>query len=220
MMATNANTTNSTNNATLPVIDVSHYQGSVDWAAVKAAGIAFAFAKASDGNTSKDTQFKKNWQGMQAAGLPRGAYHFYESDDDPLTQANNFLSAVGALDKNDLPPVIDIESTKGNFGNNSLAANLQICLDTVEKGLKCTPIIYTNSAFWNANLTAGFGRYPLWIARYSSKPPTIPNGWANWNFWQYSESGAVAGVTGPVDLDRFAGSLADLQQLIAKAHLA
>ncbi|MBI3712163.1 MAG: glycosyl hydrolase family 25 [Burkholderiales bacterium] len=209
-----------TGGASLSGVDVSHFQGNVDWAAVKAAGIAFAFAKASDGNTYQDTQFKKNWQGMQAAGLPRGAYHFYESNDDPVTQANNFLSAVGALAKTDLPPVIDIESTKGNFGNNSLAANLQICLDAVEKGLKCTPIIYTNCAFWNANLTAEFGRYPLWIARYSSAPPTIPNGWTNWNFWQYSESGTVPGVTGAVDLDRFAGSKDDLQQLITRAHLA
>lgn len=210
--------TQSTDSASLSGIDVSHYQGTVDWAAVKAAGIAFAFAKASDGNTYKDTQFQKNWQGMQAAGLLRGAYHFYESDDDPVAQANNFLSAVGTLAKTDLPPVIDIESTKGNFGNNSLAANLQICLDAIEKGLGRTPIIYTNCAFWNANLTAGFGRYPLWIARYSSTPPTIPNGWTNWNFWQYSQSGAVAGVTGAVDLDQFAGSSEDLQQLIRTAH--
>lgn len=209
-----------TSAATLAGIDVSHYQGTVDWAAVRAAGIAFAFAKASDGDTYKDTQFKKNWQGMQAAGLLRGAYHFYESNDDPVTQANNFLSAVGTLDKNDLPPVIDIESTKGNFGNNSLSTNLQICLDTIEKALACTPLIYTNCAFWNANLTAEFGRYPLWIARYSSTPPTIPNAWTNWTFWQYSQSGAVAGVTGAVDLDRFAGSNEDLQQLIRTAHHA
>lgn len=201
-------------------IDVSHYQGEVNWGAVKAAGIAFAFAKASDGNTYHDTQFKKNWQGMQAAGLPRGAYHFYESNDDPVQQANNFMTMVGSLAKTDLPPVIDIESSKGNFGTNSLAANLQICLDTIEKGLRCTPILYTNCAFWNANLTAGFGRYPLWIARYSSSPPTIPNGWTSWAFWQYSQSGTVPGVSGPVDLDYFAGSTNDLQALIMKAHLA
>lgn len=208
-----------TSSTSLSGIDVSHFQGTVDWNAVKAAGIAFAFAKASDGNTYQDTQFKKNWQGMQAAGLPRGAYHFYESNDDPQTQANNFISVVGSLEKSDLPPVIDIESTKGDFGGNSLATNLQICLDAIETALRCTPIIYTNCAFWNANLNAGFSRYPLWIARYSSSPPTIPNGWTSWTFWQYSESGTVPGVTGAVDLDRFAGSSEDLQQLITRAHL-
>lgn len=209
-----------TDSASLSGIDVSHFQGEVDWAAVKAAGIAFAFAKASDGNTYRDTQFQANWQGMKAAGLPRGAYHFYESNDDPMTQANNFLSAVGQLEATDLPPVIDIESTKGDFGGNSLATNLQICLDAIESGLACTPIIYTNCSFWNANLNAEFGRYPLWIARYSTSPPTIPNGWSAWTFWQYSESGTVPGVTGAVDLDQFAGSMNDLHQLIRTAHLA
>lgn len=209
-----------TDSTTLSGIDVSHYQGTVDWAAVKAAGIAFAFAKASDGNTYRDTQFLANWQGMKAAGLPRGAYHFYESNDDPVTQANNFLSAVGQLEATDLPPVIDIESTKGDFGGNSLATNLQICLDAIENGLACTPIIYTNCSFWNANLNAEFGRYPLWIARYSTSPPTIPNGWTNWTFWQYSESGSVPGVAGAVDLDQFAGSMSDLHRLITTARLA
>lgn len=207
-----------TDSTSLSGIDVSHFQGDVDWNAVKAVGVTFAFAKASDGDTYKDNQFKKNWQGMQAAGVLRGAYHFYESDDDPVLQANNFLAMVGSLAQNDMPPVIDIESTKGNFGSNSLATNLQICLDAVEEGLACTPIIYTNCSFWNENLNASFSRYPLWIARYSSSPPTIPNGWTTWQFWQYSQSGTVAGVTGAVDLDRYAGSITDLQKLITTSR--
>lgn len=211
-------------NSTLAGIDVSHFQGNVNWPAVKAAGINFAFAKASDGNTYTDPQFATNWRGMQTAGLIRGAYHFYESNDDPQTQAQQFLKVVGTLDRSDLPPVVDIEKSNGNFGSKNLASNLQIWLDTVEQKLQCTPIIYTNCAFWNANLvaysTSSFSRYPLWIAQYGVTQPKIPNAWSNWTFWQSSESGNVAGITGAVDTDLFAGTMPDLLALIKDSHHA
>lgn len=209
----NTNTSN-----TLRGIDVSHFQSSVNWPAVKATGIAFAFAKASDGNTYTDPQFANNWRGMQAAGILRGAYHFYESKDDPQTQAQQFLKVVGQLGSNDMPPVVDIESNTGCFGTQSLASNLQIWLDAVEQSLQRTPIIYTNCGFWNANLNAQFSRYPLWIAQYRVAQPKIPNGWNRWTFWQSSESGSVAGITGAVDTDVFAGSMADLQALIVASQ--
>ncbi|MFZ6819120.1 glycoside hydrolase family 25 protein [Undibacterium sp. Ji22W] len=209
----NTNTSN-----TLRGIDVSHFQSSVNWPAVKATGIAFAFAKASDGNTYTDPQFANNWRGMQAAGILRGAYHFYESKDDPQTQAQQFLKVVGQLGSNDMPPVVDIESNTGCFGTQSLASNLQIWLDAVEQSLQRTPIIYTNCGFWNANLNAQFSRYPLWIAQYGVAQPKIPNGWNRWTFWQSSESGSVAGITGAVDTDVFAGSMADLQALIVASQ--
>jgi len=197
-------------------IDVSHYQGTVNWAAVKAAGIGFAFAKATDGNTYTDPQFKSNWTGIKAAGMLRGAYHFYESKDDPVTQANNFIAAVGSLAVGDLPPVVDIEVNKGSFGNTTLAANLQIWLNTVEQALGRTPMIYTGPSFWNQNMNNSFSRYALWIAQYGVSHPTIPNGWGSWTFWQNSEGGHVTGVTGSVDTDVFAGSMTDLLAFVAK----
>lgn len=190
----------STNNTTKG-IDVSHYQGTVDWVKVKAAGIAFAYAKATDGNTYTDPQFHTNWQGMQAAGILSGAYHFYETNDDPVTQANNFINTVASLTANDLAPVVDIEIFKGNYGSNSVAANLQIWLDTVEKALGRTPMIYTGPSFWNQTINSDFSKYPLWVAEYGVTTPKIPFGWTTWNFWQYSQSGSVDGVTGSVDLD-------------------
>ncbi len=201
-----------TNN--LQGIDVSHYQGSVNWSSVKNAGIVFAFAKATDGNTYTDPQFHTNWQAMQAAGILRGAYHFYETNDDPVTQAQNFINAIGSLAANDLPPVVDIEIFKGNFGSASVAANLQTWLDTVEKALSRKPMIYTNTNFWNETINADFSQYPLWIAEYGVSQPKIPSSWKNWNFWQSSQSGSVAGVTGSVDVDVFAGSMSDLLNLI------
>ncbi|MBI1771936.1 MAG: glycoside hydrolase family 25 protein [Burkholderiales bacterium] len=197
-------------NSTVQGIDVSHYQGTVNWAAVKTAGIGFAFAKATDGNTYTDPQFKTNWAAIKAAGLLRGAYHFYESNDDPVTQANNFIKAVGSIAVGDLPPVVDIEINKGNFGSATLAANVQIWLNTVEQALGRTPMIYTGPSFWNQNMNNSFSRYALWIAQYGASQPTVPKGWSKWTFWQNSESGSVAGVTGNVDTDIFAGSMADL----------
>ena len=204
------------NNNQVQGIDVSHFQGTVNWSAVKAAGITFAYAKATDGNTYTDPLFKTNWPAMQAAGILRGAYHFYESNDDPLTQAQNFLKVVGTLGVQDLPPVVDIEAFKGNFGTQSLASNLQVWLDTIASALQRTPMIYTNTTFWNTNMNANFSKYPLWIAEYGVSQPKIPNGWSNYNFWQNSQSGAVAGVSGSVDLDVFAGSMTDLLAFIGK----
>lgn len=198
---------------TLQGIDVSHYQGTVNWSSVKNAGILFAYAKATDGNTYTDPQFHTNWQAMQAAGILRGAYHFYETNDDPVTQAQNFIKAVGSLAATDLPPVVDIEIFKGAYGSASVSANLQIWLDTVEKALLRKPMIYTNTNFWNETVNADFSTYPLWIAEYGVSQPKIPSSWRSWSFWQSSQSGSVAGVTGSVDTDVFAGSMSDLLNL-------
>lgn len=182
-------------------IDVSHYQGDIDWAKVKAAGIVFAYAKATDGDTYTDPKFHANWQGMLGAGVLRGAYHFFQTNDDPATQANHFVEAIGALGADDLPPVVDLEVSNGVYGGNSIAANLQIWLDTVESATGRTPMIYTNSGFWNKTVSGDFSRYPLWVAEYDVSAPKIPAGWSGWNLWQYSQSGVVDGVTGSVDLD-------------------
>ncbi len=199
--------------STINGIDVSHYQGTVDWSAVKNDGIVFAFAKATDGITYTDPQFQVNWKAMQTAGLLRGAYHFYETADDPTSQAQNFIAALGTLAANDLPPVVDIETFKRNFGSASIAANLQIWLDTVEQAVGCKPIIYTNTNFWNQYVSGDFSSYSLWIADYGVSQPKIPSTWKSWSFWQSSQSGSVAGVTGTVDMDVFAGSASDLLTL-------
>jgi lysozyme len=191
-------------------IDVSHYQGVVDWQAVQAANIGFAFAKASEGEAIADAQFDANWQGMKAAGLLRGAYHFYDSSVDPVAQAKNFLNAVGSLAASDLPPVLDIEISRGTFGNGSLANNVLTWLNTVQQALGRTPMIYTGPSFWDKYMNDQFGAYPLWVAEYGVSAPRIPIGWSNWTFWQSTQAATVAGVKGNVDGDTFAGSASDL----------
>jgi lysozyme len=193
-------------------IDVSERQGTVDWNAVKQAGKVFVFILATDGITWTDPDFATNWSGAKAAGLLRGAYHFYETDDDPTAQAQNFLSAV-QLEPGDLPPVVDIERLDSGSTASQTVKDLQTWLDVVEQATGRTPIIYTSHGFWNSLGTSAFGLYPLWIAEYGVQSPTLPAGWARWTFWQFSESGAVAGISGSVDLNVFNGSAAELAAL-------
>ncbi|HEV3471189.1 MAG TPA: GH25 family lysozyme, partial [Pyrinomonadaceae bacterium] len=111
-------------------IDVSHYQGGVNWEAVKAAGCAFAFAKATEGAGVTDPFFHANWAGMKAAGLLRGAYHFFRPAQDAAQQAAHFLSTV-QLQPGDLPPVLDVETADGVAGAD-LVGGVQTWLDAVE----------------------------------------------------------------------------------------
>jgi lysozyme len=192
-------------------IDVSHYQGNVNWNAVKNAGCAFAYAKATEGTSVTDAQFAANWSGMKSAGLLRGAYHFYHANQDSTQQAQHFLSVV-KLAPGDLPPFLDFEVNNGVTGS-ALINGVQNWLDIVSSQMGVTPLIYTLTSFWNPNMNDQFGKYPLWLARYSSAPGALPEGWSNWTFWQYSQSLPMSGISGNVDHDYFNGSLSDLQGL-------
>ena len=185
-------------------IDVSKWQGAVNWQQVQQAGIAFAFARATYGITEVDSSFAANWQGMKDAGITRGAYHFFLAADDPTRQADFFISTVGSLGPDDLPPVIDVESDSGV--SSSLVADVQTWLNTVAQGLGRTPIIYTAPSYWNANMNSNFGKYPLWVAEYGVAEPRAVNGWTDWTFWQYSSTGKVGGVGNTVDLDYYNGT--------------
>lgn len=194
--------------STVQGIDVSHYQGVVDWQKVADAGMAFAFAKATDGITYTDPEFATNWSGMHAVGLLRGAYHFFEPNDDATSQAQHFLATV-QLAAGDLPPVLDVETT-GGVANAQIWSGVSTWLQVVEKETGRQPLIYTAPGFWNGHQPdLALTKYPLWLADYASQP-TLPTGWTSWLFWQSSQTGTVAGVTGSVDLDTFSGTIAQL----------
>ncbi len=184
-------------------IDVSHYQGDVDWQAVRAAGMEFAFAKATQGTGYVDPRFSRNWQAMKAAGLRRGAYHFFEAGDDPTAQADHFVATVGTLGPDDLAPVVDVE----RGGGIPSAASVQAWLDPVEQATGRKPIIYVSPSFANDHLGSGFGAYPLWVADWNVAQPQLPHGWSTWTFWQYADKGAVAGIE--VDHDYHNGPFGD-----------
>jgi len=197
-------------------IDVSHFQGQVDWQAVRGAGCTFAFAKATEGTGVTDPFFAANWAGMKAAGLLRGAYHFYHAEEPAADQAAHFLSTV-QFEPGDLPPVLDIEVNDGVVGE-PLVGGVQTWLDAVASAAGVAPIIYTNTPFWNEHFNDQFVAYPLWVAHYTSAPAPspLPVGWSVWTFWQYSESLYINGVNGAADHDYFNGPLTQLQALAVK----
>ena len=192
-------------------VDVSVFQGTVDWTQVKGAGIDFAIARISDGS-DLDTQFATNWSGMKTAGLIRGAYQYFEPGQDPTTQANIVIAAVGVLGAGDLPVTADMEISGGESAA-TIVANLQTWSAAVTAGTGKTPMVYTAEGYWDSSVggSAAFGAEPLWVANWNVTCPTLPTGWSAWDFWQWSDMGTVAGVTGMVDLDEYNGTLAELQ---------
>lgn len=195
-------------------VDLSKWQGAVDFTKIKAAGKAYVFIKATQGNARVDPDYARNMQGARAAGLAAGSYHFYMTNDKPEAQFANFSRHV-SLRPGDLPPVVDIEVLSKHSLPN-LAAELKIFLGLIEKKYGVKPILYSGENFANDHLK-GFADYPLWLAEYNKdKAPKMPLDWQRWTFWQYSQGGTVAGVAGPVDLDRFNGSMREFQTLLIK----
>jgi len=196
-------------------IDISHYNGPVNFAQSAGSGFAFVYVKASEGRFTKDPLFAANYAGLLQNQIPRGAYHFFYPQLDAQAQASNFLSAVTHLNAGDLPPVLDVEMS-GEQNPSAIATAIQQWLDSVQENLGCTPMIYTAAGFWNTALggTTSFASYPLWVAEYTgNSSPRLPTGFTNYVFWQYSQSGSVPGIASNVDMDQFNGSLSDLNQL-------
>lgn len=206
-------------NATVSGIDVSKYQGVVDWPAVQKAGVSFAFIRVSDGLDSLDEHFAKNWTGAHAAGLLRGAYQYFRPSEDAAAQAALFLQAVRRLRPGDLPPVLDVE-TLDDLPAKDVVQQIRTWLSYVAKRTGRTPILYTNSSTWTALGAPDLGAYLLWMARWEAQCPPPLSGFARWHFWQYDSDGRVDGIAGAVDLDWFNGTLEDLRLLAGQKPLA
>lgn len=205
--------------ATVPGIDVSYWNAGIDWPKVRATGQRYIFAKATEGDSYADPTFDDNWRGAKTAGLLRGAYHFFHCNVDPKKQANKFMDYVKSMNDNgELPPVLDLETNDGQT-KEKIIPRVKTWLDLVEAAFNRKPIIYSRAIFLQDFLSEVGGGppawakdYPLWLAQYPNvyvegSQPTLPRGWYNWTFWQYSQTGRVSGVNAKVDLDVFNGSL-------------
>ncbi|MEQ8706578.1 MAG: GH25 family lysozyme [Phaeodactylibacter sp.] len=191
-------------------IDVSHYQADIDWNVVAAQGVQFAFVKASEGMTLIDTLFCENWFELKEANIRRGAYHFFRPRTPVFEQAMNFQTTV-KIESSDLPPVLDVEVLDGVSKVELVSSVLTwLYLTEIHYGVK--PILYTNLKFYNKYLAGHFDEYPLWIARYSRREPTLACG-REWQFWQYGNRGSLEGIEGPVDFNVFQGDLHKLDSL-------
>ncbi len=189
-------------------IDVSSYQGKIDFKKVKASGIDFVFGKCSEYH--EDANYYYNKKNAQAEGLLFGAYHFFHPLKDPKAQADMFLKTAD-LKAGDLLPVLDWETTEGFPVIQDV---LRACawLDIVQKACGKRPIIYGSPYFLKALiLNASFITYPLWVAHYEVEKPMVPPPWKTWTFWQQSDNNFVSGVSSKSDLDLFNGTLDDLK---------
>jgi GH25 family lysozyme M1 (1,4-beta-N-acetylmuramidase) len=200
---------------TLEGIDVSHYQGAIDWPSVAAAGKRFAIVQATDGETCLDPMYATNHANARAAGTRVTAYHFAEPSSMPgeaIVQADWFVNSAALL-PGDLVPALDLEQT-GGLSVSALQAWVGAWLGEVTAKLGVRPMIYASPAFWassmgDTTMFADQGYSVLWIAHWGTSSPTVPAGnWGGhgWTFWQYTSTGSTAGISGNVDLDRFNGS--------------
>jgi GH25 family lysozyme M1 (1,4-beta-N-acetylmuramidase) len=205
---------------TVEGVDVSIYQGgSIDWNAVHASGREFAITRINDGVGSIDPTFHRNWDGIRAAGMIRGAYQFYRPNHDANAQADIVCSALGRLGDGDLPAMLDLEAS-GGASRGAIVASITTWLHRVEGCTGKRPIIYTAGWFWDPSVGSNdFGDYGLVVAAYGPTCPSLPTGWSTWRMFQYSDGeerytpgvGSVPGIGQSVDRDRFNGSLADLR---------
>ncbi|PBB37953.1 muramidase [Mesorhizobium sp. M1A.F.Ca.ET.072.01.1.1] len=189
-------------------VDVSRWQGNINWQKLRAQGANFAYIKATDGGDHLDPMFMKNWRGADAAGLKRGAYHFFYWCRTAGEQADWFIRNVPRV-QGALPPVIDVEwngesSCKRRPSRQKVLEKMQVFMDKLERHYGQRPIIYTSPDFYRDNLRGAFLDYPFWLRAVAAHPSKVYPG-RNWLFWQYSGSGLSHGVSGRIDLNVFHG---------------
>lgn len=203
----------------LPGLDVSGYQGNVNWSSVKANGARFAYVKATEGTDYANPYFGQQYDGAYGAGMVRGAYHFALPDkSDGATQANWFVDHGGgwSRDGRTLPPALDVEYNPYGevcygMAGAPLVAWVRAFSDRVAARTGRAPTIYTSTDWWSrcTGNAADFGRSnPLWVARYDDAVGPLPAGWGYQTFWQFANKGALPG-----DQNYFNGSADQLRRL-------
>lgn len=215
-------------------IDVSRFQERIHWPGVDRDRIDFAFVQASRGSgedctvrprrCGPDGWFAFNRRGARAVGIPVGAYHrafvngdtLFQAKEDARAEARVFLQQVRRLRRGDLLPVLDVEPPYDGLTPRRLRGWVRVWLDRVHRALGVRPMIYTSELGWEpTGDTKMFARagHRLWVAHWEVPAPLVPAGyWAGrgWSVWQFSSSGRVRGIRGPVDLNRLGTPLADL----------
>jgi lysozyme len=225
-------------------IDVSHYQGVIDWKIVARQKIFFVYIKATQGDQYFDDYFSKNWAGAANTGdsgskIHRGAYHFMTASDAPEKQAQNYISTVGSLGSEDLPPCIDVEwdfakengslvrDQKGqpvdawaSFSSDEVVRRISTWLKLVQAATGRKPVIYTNAEWWSERIGKNkvLIHYPIWVADYTSKSlgsesPSVPPEFS-WSLWQLTDQGVLrlGGIKKPVDTTIYNGSVDKLRK--------
>lgn len=199
-------------------IDVSYYQGKIDWDKVKAmeedgVKIKFAFIKATEGLLTVDPYFQRNWREAPKAGIVVGAYHFFRPFKDGKWQARFFLQNARP-ERGDLPLVVDVETLDGQ-SSAKMRKELKAFIDHVEKKTQTKPIIYTNLSFYEDYLKEHFDGYSFWIANYYQSKLRLGKG-SGWQFWQHSDRATINGINHDVDMNVFKGDSLDFEKIRLK----
>ncbi|TLP69099.1 glycoside hydrolase [Parasedimentitalea maritima] len=191
-------------------IDVSRWQGDINWRQARSAGVSFAYIKATEGGDVADPKFDSYWRASRQAGVPRGAYHYFYFCRPAAQQARWFIKHV-PREANALPHVLDMEwtphsptCTKRPDGAH-IRREATLFLSMLEAHYGRRPVIYTTVDFYQ---DTGIGRLSgteFWLRSVAGHPAQVYPG-ASWNFWQYSGTGRVPGVEGDVDVNVFRGS--------------
>src|SRR5215217_3775151 len=191
-------------------IDLSKWQGRVDWASVKAAGTKFVFIKATEGGDHVDPKFIEHWESAKRAGIPRGAYHFVYWCRPAQEQAEWFRQNV-PQDPDALPPVLDLEwnghsrTCPKKVPREEALAMTRVMLEAMEKHTGKRPIIYTDITFHAEVLDGELHDYPFWVRSVAAEPQERYSN-RRWTFWQFTTTGRVPGIDGDVDRNTFYGT--------------
>lgn len=201
-------------------IDISKWQGEIDWGEVKRAGTAFAFIKATEGGDHLDEKFQANWEGARRAGVPRGAYHFMYWCRPADEQAAWFRKNVPA-DADALPPVLDVEwnshsRTCPKRIDPALARQkIAVMLKAMQAHTGKRPIIYTDIPFHADVLEGHHYDNPFWLRSVAAEPQERYVN-RNWKLWQFTTTGRIPGIKGAVDRNAYAGTRKEWAQFLAQ----
>lgn len=185
-------------------IDVSHYQGYIDWdAVVSGTQISYVYLKATEGASLVDDTYQRNLTEARRVGLSVGSYHFYRPNVNWEEQFANLTSVVKS-DEQDLVPIIDIEH-RGSVGSDAFIADLKKFIAKVTEFYGKKPLLYTYHNFYNRYLLGEFSDYHFMIARYRSDSPILDDG-KDYIMWQYTSTGSIPGIRGNVDRSKLMGN--------------
>jgi len=201
-------------------VDVSNYQGMVDWQLLEEQGVQFAFIKATEGSSHVDESARKNIEESAETSVKRSCYHFFSFDSSGHTQAQNYISVVGR-DEIDMPPVVDIEYYADKLVNKPSREEakevLLPLLEELEQYYGEKPLIYTTLPVYYRYVSPICGSdYPLWIRCKQTEPEFI-----DWTFWQYDDHGELDGYYGDekyIDFNVFRGSSEDFEEFIRRSE--
>ena len=199
-------------------VDVSHYQGEIDWDKLCESDVSFAFIKATEGSNYIDPKFEYNWSEAAETDLRVGAYHFFSFDSDGKAQAENFIANV-PVTEDMLPPVIDIEFYGDKADNppkkKEVKAQLDVLVEALYEHYGTMPIIYATHQSYNLYIADDYKDCPIWIRDVIMTPYLSDN--RDWTFWQYTNRERLEGYKGEeefIDMNVFCGTAEEFENLL------